>query len=79
MGMNIDITYACDGCNIRIEEHRNLTTHSPEDIAEDVWIPDYWLWTENMLFHDDQCYRGWLRRTGRLQELVDFDNAIPMA
>ena len=71
--MSISLVYVCDGCGLRNDDRRDLLA-DPE-----ILVPDGWLITDEMLFHDDECYRDWLRRMGKVEELAAFDDAIALA
>ena len=79
MATSIHIRWVCNGCQTRIDEHRDLLSHALEDTGEDIYVPDGWIIADQMLFHDDQCYRDWLKRMGKIVELAAFDDGIWIA
>jgi len=88
MGLKAKWTIICDDCGISSEKERR-----PEDgryDGLDMWsggIPDEWLQIPEdeatgrlyLFFHDDDCYKNWLRSQGRMAELEEFENAVWMA
>ena len=71
--MSISVVYECDGCSLRIDDRRDLLA----DL--EILAPDRWLLTDTMLFHNDECYRNWLIRMGKTEELADFDDGVWLA
>ncbi len=89
MGLRVEWTITCDGCQLIKKKER-----SPGDGVHtyylDEWgpgIPDGWIQIpfdevtgkHYIFFHDDECYKNWLRSQNRMVELEQFEKAIWIA
>ena len=73
----------CHGCNVRHVAERRLSLETWAESWFDIWgpgVPDGWLQqspkdgeTEWQFWHSSECYRDWLRRQGRYEDLRRFD------
>jgi len=71
-----------------MEEERG-EGYSFTSYAPDMWtwaLPDGWLEVprdkvtgQHLFFHDHNCYKDWLRRQGRLEEVEAFEKAVWVA
>lgn len=73
-----------------IMEERTGDGYSSASYASDIWswiIPEGWLQVPEdkvtgqkyLFFHDDACYKDWLRKQGRLEEIEAFEKAVWVA
>ena len=90
MGLKAIWTIVCDECGLSLSTERRpedgewieggvTTTYIDE------WgpgIPDGWIQIPEdtitgrayIFFHEDECYKNWLRRQGRVEELEEFES-----
>jgi len=88
MGIKATWETMCKGCGkVEIKVIR-LTPETARDssFSFDIWSPgwpDDWMQTfqgdEYMFFCTDDCYKGWLERTGQLEKLEAHKNAVWVA
>lgn len=73
-----------------IMEERTGDGYSGATYASDIWswaIPEGWLQVPEdqvtgqkyLFFHDGTCYKDWLRKQGRIEEIEAFKNAVWVA
>ena len=68
--MAIKWVLVCDNCPVSV------------DGDGDDWsfeTPEGWIEYMALYFHDEQCFREWLQKNGKIKELEEFDNSVWMA
>ena len=74
--MPVEIKIICDECRLTVNQ--NIDEEGPE-----VYLPDNWLTVEDngswLYFHSRECHKEWLRKQGRLDDIQDYENLVPIA
>ena len=84
-------TTTCTGCGKVVEKELQLTEESCYGFGwTDIWGPGWpkgWMQipydevtdTHYLFFHNHNCYKNWLRKQDRLEEIREFDEGIWVA
>ena len=74
--MPVEIKIICDNCGLTINQDIN-------EQGSEIYLPNNWLTVEDndswLYFHSNECYREWLKKQDRLDDIWDYENSVPMA
>ena len=69
--MPVEIKIICDGCGLTVNQDIN-------EQGSEVYLPNNWLTVEEdgkwLYFHSDKCYKDWLRKQGKIDEIEEYEN-----